>query len=126
MGFSNKHPLILLILTLTLTSCYYDNEEDLYPSRFECEFNSTLSYQNEIRPIIATNCDKCHSNVTAPTLGNNIVLDTPYLLFSKGTEVINVINHNNGFSPMPKNGNKLGKCDIIAIETWINQGGNDN
>jgi len=36
--------------------------------------------------------------------------------------IIGAINHDDGFSPMPKGGSKVSDCDIDKMTQWINDG----
>lgn len=49
-----------LIFLTSLSACYYDNEEELYPQ--EGIPSGTISYTANIQPIIASNCaiPTCH------------------------------------------------------------------
>lgn len=37
-------------------------------------------------------------------------------------EIRVTITHSNGYSAMPKNGNKLSQCNIAQFKRWIDQG----
>jgi hypothetical protein len=41
-------------------------------------------------------------------------------------KLLGAIKHSNGYSPMPKGGNKMKECDIRKIEIWINSGTPNN
>jgi len=36
------------------------------------------------------------------------------------------VQHQPGFSPMPKGDNQLGDCDIQKMSAWIDQGAKNN
>jgi hypothetical protein len=40
--------------------------------------------------------------------------------------LIGSINHDNGFSPMPKGSSKLNLCNITVIQKWIDDGAPNN
>ncbi len=121
-----KTGIFLLTLLLTaLTSCYYDNEEELYPGgQLPCD-TANVSYNLDVAPILATHCDGCHSG-SAPSAN---IRTTPY---ADLTAIVNngqlkgVINHDNGFSPMPKNAGKLPNCELAKINAWISKGAPQN
>lgn len=111
---------------MTLSSCYYDKEEDLYPSRFVCDENKTVSFSGDLVPILEKNCWVCHSSANAASLASGIIIETPNQITSRSSQLLKNIKHEPGASNMPKNGNKLSDCEIATFENWINQGGNDN
>ncbi|NTW25939.1 MAG: cytochrome c [Lentimicrobium sp.] len=115
-----------VFITLMVTSCYYDNEEYLYPELPGGECDTTgVTYSGVVSPLMASNCNGCHSPA-APSGG---VVTSTYEGLK--TAVNNgsfrkAINHETGASPMPKNGNKLPDCDLKKIDAWINQGAPQN
>ena len=114
---------VLLAITLGMTACYYDNEENLYPSN-GC-VTENMSYTTNIEPIIQRNCYTCHS-VAANTA--NIALEGHNNLMQYVTsgQLMGAINHASGFTPMPQNAPKLIACDIAKIEQWIADGAPNN
>jgi hypothetical protein len=60
------------ILALGLSSCYYDNEEELYPAVITCDTIS-VSYSSSVAPILTSSCNGCHSSAS-PSGG--VVLDS--------------------------------------------------
>jgi len=42
--------------------------------------------------------------------------------FAEGGRLVGVMKHESGFSPMPKNGDKLADDKIAAVEKWIADG----
>ena len=48
-----------LLLALLIGSCYYDVEEELYPS-LECD-TADITYTADVLPIIEGNCFSCHN-----------------------------------------------------------------
>ena len=114
---------IVLFFCWTLSGCFYDVEEELYPT-IECSTEG-LSFQADILPIIDTNCYSCHdavSNFGGITLEGYNQLKT----YVNNNELLGVIKHESGFSPMPKNTAKLLDCEIEKIEAWILNGSPNN
>lgn len=108
-------PLFLAIIT----SCYYDNEEDLYPDlQKECD-TTDVNFLNTIEPILATNCFACHSNENAASFGNNLAIEDYQDVVNLQQAIIGSIKHEPSYSPMPKNGSKLNDCLIRQFEVWI-------
>ncbi len=120
----NKHKtlgIILILLSGTfISSCYYDNEEELYPyGNLNCDTLSVITYTNSIQAIANGSCaiSGCHTGVN-PTGG--ITLETYQQMKSiaddgkLGTRVL--VQQN-----MPPSG-PLSSCDLEAIQVWINNG----
>ncbi|TFH39296.1 MAG: hypothetical protein E4G95_01525 [Bacteroidia bacterium] len=117
---------ILALFTAFAWSCYYDNEEWIYPELgTECD-TVTVTFTATIKPILSNNCYSCHSNSTAPSYGNNIRLEDYADVVAASTTVRGSINHAGGYSPMPKNGGKLGYCQLKQFDVWINRGMPEN
>ncbi len=113
----------LLMLMLLHTGCYYDVESELYPTT-EC-LTQDMSYQVDIVPIIKQNCYACHdaaNNFAGITLEGHGNLKR----YVENGELLSVVQHVTGFSPMPKNAAKLLDCEIEKIEAWIEKGAPDN
>ena len=117
------YKLIILIVFLGLTSCYYDVEEELYPSG-TCQTDN-VTYSVDILDIIQTNCYACHDQVNS--FGSvNLEGYTQVKQYVDNGQLLGVIRHDAGFSPMPKGGNKLLDCEIAKVEAWIEAGALDN
>ena len=118
--------IIILLFTILPYSCYYDNEEELYPEiSTDCD-TLNITYSEEITAIFQDNCWSCHSNNNAAAFGANITLEDYSDVVSNDIAVLGSIKHNPGYSPMPKNGGKLDDCSISQFEAWINQGSPQN
>jgi hypothetical protein len=125
-----KKALYLLALLVPVSGCYYDSVEELYPPASggnACD-TATYTYTLTIEPIIADNCNKCHSVISAPALGGNIVTEGYANLstLAKSGRLYGSITHNSKYSPMPKGAPKLGTCDITYISRWIADGEPNN
>lgn len=114
----------LLIGSAILSSCYYDNEQYLYPTNGQSNCD-TLSptYAINIALIFANNCNGCH-NPTSPS--GNIVTDNYAALSLNIDKVSLAINHLPGAEAMPKDGEKLSTCDLATIKQWRNLGMPEN
>lgn len=115
------------LVSLLATGCYFDNEEDLYPEARICrDTTGTISFAAKVQPIFKANCNGggCH-NSNSQAAG--IVLDTHSGAVSAiSNRLLDALKHQNGASPMPKNGSRLPNCDIAKVELWINQGAENN
>src|SRR5579883_1932293 len=105
-----------VVVGLSVAGCYYDNQQDLYPSSSNATCDTTgVTLSGTLMPILNANCNsQCHSSTLAPTLGNNIKLDTytgiqPY---AANGHLIGAITHSAGFYAMPLSGSPLTPCDI--------------
>lgn len=120
----------LLVCMISLTSCYYDNEEDLYPGDGQPCDTTNVTFSGTVFPVISANCTSCHSG--AVPQGNISLVN--YATISAQAKIdpgnagslYGAISHNPGNSPMPKNGNKLTDCTIMQIKKWIDEGTPNN
>lgn len=108
-----------------MPSCYYDNEETLYPGSTECNPIANPSFATDVLPLLNSRCNTCHAGVSP---SGSIKLDshTEVLKYANDGSLKGSIKHSSGYSPMPKNGNKMTACQIGLIETWITQGALNN
>jgi hypothetical protein len=111
---------ILGILIVGMSSCYYDNEADLYPQTVECD-TLNVSYSLTIASIMSTNCNDCHGG-SAPS--GNIITDNydDLKVIASNGRLWGAVNHESGFSPMPKDRPQLNSCDLSQIKIWIDKG----
>jgi aspartyl aminopeptidase len=116
-----KHLTLFFLLIFSLNSCQWESEEKLFPPDDSCD-TTAISYSNDVAPIINNNCSSCHSQQNANTLGSGIVLTEYNNLKNRIQTVVGAINHNSGFSQMPKNASKLTDCQIDIIEKWLDAG----
>lgn len=112
--------IILGLIILGTTACYYDNEEELYPQPIECD-TTNVSYSASINPIMSNNCNDCHSS-SAPS--GNVITDTyeGLKIIADDRSLWGTVNHESGYSPMPKDRPKLNDCDLTKIAIWLNNG----
>jgi mono/diheme cytochrome c family protein len=114
---------VILLFSLALGSCYYDNEAALYGEEICVPAEST--YSGTVAPIMSNSCVSCHSQSVAS--GGVVLAD--YAGVKKQAQngkLIGTITHSGGFSPMPQNAQQLSDCKIIAIRSWIDSGALDN
>ena len=119
----NLKLVIVLFICWSFGGCYYDKEEEIYPT-IECS-TEDMSFQADILPIITNNCYSCHD--AANNFGG-ITLEgyDKLIAFVNNDQLIGAIKHSSGFSPMPKNAAQLLECEIEKIEAWITNGALDN
>ena len=119
----------VVILMLSLSSCYYDEViEIVVPDVPEEE---VVSFANDIQPIFTANCAACHPTVAPPDLTAGNSYDA---IINGGFIVPNDINASvlyqtlitsNSNELMPPAG-ALPASEIKLIETWIERGALDN
>lgn len=116
---------IVFFSVLVLASCYYDKEEELYPSptgSSGCD-TTAMTYATNIKPIFDQSCALagCH-DATTKSSGYDLSDYTGSAAAAKSARFLGAINHSTGFSPMPKGMAKLSDCNISKITAWINAG----
>ncbi len=109
---------LTLLLGFSISSCYYDNEEDLYPGSSSCD-TSNVTYSKSVAPVFASNCNSCHSSGSP---SGNIITDNYSSVKANISRIRGAVNHQSGYSQMPQNGSKLPTCELTKIDVWINQG----
>ncbi|PLX05089.1 MAG: hypothetical protein C0594_08280 [Marinilabiliales bacterium] len=109
---------------MSLSACYYDNAEELYPDA--CK-KSNISYSEDIVPIMNMNCISCHASDNANMFGGEIDLESYSGIIETVTDssLSGSINHTEGFSPMPFE-SMLPDCQRKQIEIWIEEGAKNN
>lgn len=113
--------LLALILLVSMSACYYDVEEVIYPGGCNTE---AVTYSNTVLPIMQRECYTCHD---ALTQNGGINLEGYSQLFTwvANGKVLAAIKHEGAF-PMPDGQPKLDSCTIAKIETWIDGGALNN
>ncbi len=116
-----KKLVYILLGSLVLSGCYYDNEEDLYSAAPNPNDTAAISYVTTIQPMIAQNCaiPGCHvANAQLPDLSS-------YAGLFANKDRVKARGVNGSPSAMPASGlmspenrNKLG--------TWIDRGARNN
>jgi hypothetical protein len=119
--------LIIYLVTITiflffLVSCYYDNEEALYPTYNTYCDTVNVTFSATIVPILNNNCYSCHSNNTAANNGNSIRLENYSDVIARASSLIGSIKHTGSYSPMPKNGGMIKSCSISQLDIWVRNG----
>jgi hypothetical protein len=113
---------VLIIFVIIFASCYYDNEEALYPVYSNTCDTTNVTFSVTISSILNNSCLGCHSNAKAASWGNNIRLENHADVVAKITNVIGSIKHTGTFSQMPRNGVSLKPCSITQFDIWVRKG----
>ena len=113
----------LIISTGLLSSCYYDNEQVLYPSNNLP--TSNISFSKDVNPIIVSRCNSCHA---AAVFFGNIATETydQIKVLADNGKLIGSIRQDSGFKAMPQGSAKLSDAQINLINTWITEGSKNN
>lgn len=116
------HVTTISIFLVFFVSCYYDNEEALYPSLNTACDTTNVTFSGTIVTILSNSCYSCHSNNTAAAAGNNIHLENYADVTARAAAVTGSIKHTGSFSPMPKNGGMIKACSIAQFDIWVRNG----
>jgi hypothetical protein len=113
------------MIVLLFSSCYYDNEEDLYPFYENNCDTTSVSYSLTVKPILERSCVSCHQ---ASNPSGNVLLDTydGVKAAADNGSLFGSINHDDGYTAMPLGGGKLSNCSIAQVKSWIDNGSLDN
>tara|TARA_Y100001949_G_C15950846_1_gene314646 strand:+ start:55 stop:441 length:387 start_codon:yes stop_codon:yes gene_type:complete len=128
MSFKIFFGIWVLGVLLLVSSCSWNNEEDLYGSTGQICDVSSVTLSGSVAPLLDYNCNGCHSTEYASSSGGNIVLDQYSLLkkYVDNGSLLGSIKHQSGYDAMPKSAAKLSACDILTIHTWIENGAENN
>jgi ABC-type transporter Mla maintaining outer membrane lipid asymmetry permease subunit MlaE len=111
---------------LTIQSCYYDSEEDLYGTgtTVTCD-TAKVSFATLVMPTMTASCATtgCHRGTSA-SAGINLENYTAVKNYATRAKdvFLGSMYHNSSFSAMPKGAPKLPTCTVDKIAAWINAG----
>jgi hypothetical protein len=108
-----------IIFVIFISSCYYDNEEALYPSLNTVCDTTNVTYSLTIASLLNNNCTSCHSG-SVPS--GAIVLSSYANVQTVAASglLLNAIK-GNGVPIMPPSGS-LSSCKINQFQIWIRNG----
>jgi hypothetical protein len=109
----------ITIFSLFFVSCYYDNEEALYPALSNSCDTTNVTYSGTIVPILNNSCLTCHSNLST---GGSILLTDYAQVVANAPRITGSIKQLQGFSAMPKNSAKIKSCSITQWDIWVRDG----
>jgi len=120
-----KLSIILAFFSLAFSSCYYDNEEDIYPFYENNCDTTSVSYSLAVKPVLDRSCVSCHQ---ASNPSGGVLLETydQVKVSAANGSLWGSINHESGYTAMPLGGGKLGSCSLAQIKSWIDNGSPDN
>lgn len=111
--------LVLLVSVILIPSC---NDDE--PDEPDVCVTTGLTYDNYANAFLASNCatSGCHdADGQGGTIGSFDTYEGTKAWFDMG-RVKGAINHQDGFSNMPKGEEKLSDCDIDRLSAWIDAG----
>lgn len=115
-----KNKIYFILLSLILTSCYNDNEQDIY-GEVTCD-TTDVTFSNSIQPIIDSSCATTGCHVSGGTGSGD---------FTSFNGIQSKIN-NGSFEnrvlvqkDMPP-GTPLSDCDLELIQAWLDAGALNN
>ena len=110
---------IFILSLLIFCSCKKDKAE--FYADANC--SDTVSFNDEILPLIQNNCLGCHDNLNGYSLTNHANIS------SNSSAIIGAMR-NSGYKLMPRDGFNIGYAlpdsVIQRVECWINQGKKNN
>lgn len=110
----------IFIAVLLFVQCTYHNKEDYFSDNPNTCQTEEMSYTEDISPILENNCISCH-NTSNSSGGINLSTYELTKQVAESGQLLGVIRHDNGFSPMPLSAAKLDDCTINKVSAWIDQ-----
>ncbi len=111
--------LCCLVSISLLVSCA---KKKVPTSSFDPNCTTTISFSNQVQPILMDFCLSCHSNgnATGYTFENYTQVE------SNATKILNSLKAEGGSPLMPQGGPALHDTLIQQFACWINQGKQNN
>lgn len=110
-----------LITFIFVWSCKHEPEEMAGPDPPTPQPCDTLNvtYIADVYPIFDQYCVFCHGGAI-PEGGIDLTNYEDVALLAQSGQLLGAVNHDPGYSPMPKDGDKLNFCQIRTITIWVN------
>jgi hypothetical protein len=109
----------IIIFLFFVASCYYDNEEALYPELNNACDTTNVTFSASIAPILNSYCTTCHSG-SPPSGGITLTSYSSVLAQASSGMLMNALN-GKGVSIMPPSGS-LPACKTAQFQIWIRNG----
>jgi len=113
------------IMLVFFTSCTWHNEVEYFGDVTDSCSTANMSFAVDVNPIMQNSCISCHSSGYASG-GVNLEGYDNIKPYAQSGELMKVIMHKPGVSPMPQNSDKLPDCTINKINAWVEQGIKNN
>ncbi|MBE0661216.1 MAG: hypothetical protein IH597_02010 [Bacteroidales bacterium] len=91
-----------------------------YCDDIDCD-TLNVTFSGTVWPVIQNRCFGCHNGASASG-GIRLENHANLVTVANSGQLMGAIRHDQGFSPMPQNGQKLSDCNITQIQLWINDG----
>lgn len=115
---------IIILTSVGLSNCYYDNYYDLYGNSNACD-TSAVTFSQDIKMIIGQNCEGCH-NAAFANGGLNLVGHQNISTSALSGAIMDRTTRSLGDPLLMPPGQPLSDCDQIKLRTWINEGAPNN
>jgi len=112
------------IFSLSISSCYYDNYEDLYGNANACD-TSAVTFSQDIKVLIGQNCEGCHNGASASG-GLNLAGHQNISSAALSGTIMDRVTRDAGDPLLMPPGQALSECDQAKLRTWINAGAPNN
>ena len=122
-----KHLYIAVITMVYTSSCYYDNQQELYPGQAQCD-TANVGFAKNIKSLIDAQCVGCH-NTAAPTAGVALSTHAEILVYAKSGQLYGVLARIAPYTQqqfMPPGGAKWNDCNLSKLKSWIDKGAPNN
>lgn len=86
----------------------------------DCD-TATITFSGSITPIIQANCLNCH-NPNVLNGGLDLSTHSNVVDAIQNRNLLQRINHENGFPPMPPSGTQLSACNLRKFDKWVDAG----
>jgi hypothetical protein len=110
---------LFIIFVIFIASCYYDNEEALYPSLNSVCDTTNVTYNLTITPLLNNSCTSCHSG-TVPSGSISLTTYASVQAVAASGQMMNALK-GTGVPVMPPSGS-LSTCQIGKFQIWIRNG----
>ncbi len=111
--------LVIICIALISISCTSENEIDLVEP---IDTGITVTYNNDVAPIINSNCLPCHNNPPINGAPNPLSTFEEVRTYTKDNLIDRISRPAGAPGAMPLGGPRLSQSDIDLIILWSNQG----
>jgi hypothetical protein len=108
-----------MIFVIFIVSCYYDNQEALYPTLSSSCDTTNVTYSLTLVPILSSNCTGCHG-VSSPSGSISLTSYSNVQTVAASGLLMNALK-GKGVLIMPPSG-AISACRINQFQVWINKG----
>ena len=114
---------LFALVGVLLPSCYYDQENKLYPNG--CN-TTNVSYSKNILPLLDRYaCSSCHDSQSQQG-GVNLEGYDNMIFYVENGRLMGSIRHDPGYEPMPLGTARMNTCDISKFQAWVDSGAPNN